>query len=161
MRHFDFSPLYKTTVGFDRLASLFDELSVVDNNSPAYPPYNIERINDDEYRISMAVAGFTDDELNIEIEGNALSISGQKVDKDDQSEYLHRGIASRNFERKFELDDYVFVNGANLENGLLHIDLKREVPEAQKPRTIPIGSKQDKQKTNTGADGDKSRILIA
>lgn len=140
MRHFDFSPLYKTTVGFDRLASLFDELSSTDNNSPAYPPYNIERINEDEYRITMAVAGFTEDELNIEIEGNALSINGQKVTKDDTTEFLHRGIATRNFERKFELDDYVIVNGANLENGLLHIALKREVPEAKKPKSIPIGS---------------------
>ncbi|MCJ8324873.1 MAG: Hsp20 family protein [Rhizobiales bacterium] len=144
MRHFDFSPLYKTTVGFDRLASLFDELSTADNNSPAYPPYNIERINEDEYRISMAVAGFTEAELNIEIEGNALSISGQKVEKDDKTEYLHRGIATRNFERKFELDDYVIVNGADLENGLLHIALKREVPEAKKPKSIPIGNKTAK-----------------
>ncbi|MBL1421070.1 MAG: Hsp20 family protein [Alphaproteobacteria bacterium] len=144
MRHFDFTPLYKTTVGFDRLASLFDELSVNESNSPTYPPYNIERINDDEYRISMAVAGFTDDELNIEIEGNALSISGQKVAKDEEIEYLHRGIATRNFERKFELDDYVVVSGAGLENGLLHIALKREVPEAKKPRSIPI-KVQDKK----------------
>ncbi|MGL1919680.1 MAG: Hsp20 family protein [Hyphomicrobiales bacterium] len=144
MRHFDFTPLYKTTVGFDRLASLFDELSVGENNSPAYPPYNIERINEDEYRISMAVAGFTDEELNVEIEGNALSISGQKVAKDEEIEYLHRGIATRNFERKFELDDYVFVSGADLENGLLHIELKREVPEAKKPRSIPIGVKSKK-----------------
>lgn len=144
MRHFDFSPLYKSTVGFDRLASLFDEISTADNNSPAYPPYNIERINEDEYRITMAVAGFTDDELNIEIEGNALSITGQKVAKDDQTEYLHRGIATRNFERKFELDDYVVVNGADLENGLLHISLKREVPEAKKPKSIPIGIKTAK-----------------
>ena len=144
MRHFDFSPLYKTTVGFDRQASLFDELSTADNNSPAYPPYNIERINEDEYRISMAVAGFTEAELNIEIEGNALSISGQKVEKDDKTEYLHRGIATRNFERKFELDDYVIVNGADLENGLLHIALKREVPEAKKPKSIPIGNKTAK-----------------
>lgn len=149
MRHFDFTPLYKTTVGFDRLASLFDELSVGENNSPSYPPYNIERISDDEYRISMAVAGFTQDELKIEIEGNALSIAGQKVVKDDDKEYLHRGIATRNFERKFELDDYVFVNGADLENGLLHIDLKREVPEAQKPRSIPIGNKNTKEKLIT------------
>lgn len=144
MRNFDFTPLYKTTVGFDRLASLFDELSVGENSNPSYPPYNIERINDDEYRISMAVAGFTDEELNVEIEGNALSISGQKVTKDDETEYLHRGIATRNFERKFELDDYVFVNGADLENGLLHIALKREVPETKKPRSIPIGSKNNK-----------------
>ena len=144
MRHFDFSPLYKTTVGFDRLASLFDELSTADNNSPAYPPYNIERINEDEYRISMAVAGFTEAELNIEIEGNALSISGQKVEKDDKTEYLLRGIATRNFERKFELDDYVIVTGADLENGLLHIALKREVPDAKKPKSIPIGNKTAK-----------------
>lgn len=143
MRHFDFSPLYKTTVGFDRLASLFDEISTAENNSPAYPPYNIERINDDEYRISMAVAGFKEAELNIEVEGNALSITGQKVAKDDKTEYLHRGIATRNFERKFELDDYVFVNDASLENGLLHITLQREVPEAKKPKSIPIGIKSD------------------
>lgn len=151
MRHFDFTPLYKTTVGFDRLASLFDELSAGENNSPAYPPYNIERINEDEYRITMAVAGFTQDELNIEIEGNALSISGQKVTKDDEVEFLHRGIATRNFERKFELDDYVFVSNANLENGLLHIALKREIPEAKKPRSIPIGT-QIKGKADKGSE---------
>lgn len=155
MRHFDFSPLYKTTVGFDRLASLFDELSVGETNGQSYPPYNIERISDDEYRITMAVAGFKEDELNIEIEGNALSINGQKAIKDDETEYLHRGIATRNFERKFELDDYVFVDGANLENGLLHIALKQEIPEAKKPRSIPIGNNNGETKTINATKADE------
>ena len=138
MRHFDLTPLYRTTVGFDRLASLFDSMATFDGDAPAYPPYNIERVGENEYRISMAVAGFAENELNIEIKQNTLSVRGERVNAHGESDYLHRGIATRAFERDFQLEDHVMVNGASLENGLLHIDLIREIPEAMKPRTIAI-----------------------
>ncbi len=138
MRHFDLTPLYRSTVGFDRLASMIDSLGSVDGDAPSYPPYNIERRGDNEYRISMAVAGFAEDDLNIEVKENAMTVRGERGEQTDESDYLHRGIATRTFERRFQLADHVEVNGANLENGLLHIDLVREVPEAMKPRSIEI-----------------------
>lgn len=137
---FDLTPLYRTGVGFDRLAKMLDEVNNFD--APSYPPYNIERTGEHEYRITMAVAGFTADELNIEVKNNALTVSGKKADREDKQEFLHQGIAARNFERRFQLADHVEVTGAEMENGLLHVDLKREIPEAMKPRTIAInGSK--------------------
>lgn len=138
MRHFDLTPLYRSTVGFDRLASVFDSLASVDGDAPTYPPYNIERRGENDYRISMAVAGFADEDLNIEVKENAVTVRGERGEKSEETEFLHRGIATRTFERRFQLADHVEVKGANLENGLLHIDLVREVPEAMKPRTVEI-----------------------
>ncbi len=139
MRTFDLAPLYRSTVGFDRLFSLFDQLG--DGGSPGYPPYNIERTGDNEYRVTVAVAGFAEPELSIEVKENALTIRGDKQTKTDehQGETLYQGIAARAFERVFQLADYVQVKGASLENGLLHVDLVREIPEAKKPRQIHIG----------------------
>ena len=140
MRTFDFAPLYRSTVGFDRLFNLFDQLGGVDGSTPTYPPYNIERTGDNSYRITVAVAGFKDDELAIETKENTLAIRGEKqVKQDNAGEVLYQGIAARAFERRFQLADHVFVKGASLENGLLHVDLEREIPEAMKPRQIPIG----------------------
>ena len=138
MRHFDLTPLYRSTVGFDRLASVFDSLASVDGDAPTYPPYNIERRGENEYRISMAVAGFGEEDLNIEVKENSVTVRGERSEKSDETDYLHRGIATRTFERRFQLADHVEVKGANLENGLLHIDLVRELPEAMKPRTVEI-----------------------
>ena len=145
MRHFDLAPLYRFTVGFDRLFSLLDQATNVEA-AQSYPPYNIERTGETSYRISVAVAGFTEDNLSIEMKDNALTVRGHKQSettaedaKVDTKSVLYQGIASRAFERRFQLADHVQVIGATLENGLLHIDLIREVPEAVKPRTIPIG----------------------
>jgi molecular chaperone IbpA len=138
MRHFDLTPLYRSTIGFDRLGSLLDTLSSFEGEAPGYPPYNIERVGENEYRISMAVAGFGAGDLDIEVKENTLSIRGEKTTEQEDTTFLHRGIASRSFERRFQLADYVAVKGARLENGLLHVDLVRELPEAMKPRTIPI-----------------------
>ena len=138
---FDLTPLYRSTVGFDRLARMLDEASSFE--APNYPPYNIERLAEDEYRITMAVAGFAPEDIAIEVKGNALTVSGKKAEKTEtKTEFLHQGIASRAFERRFQLADHVQVQGAGMENGLLHISLKREVPEALKPRTIPVNGVQ-------------------
>jgi molecular chaperone IbpA len=139
---FDLTPLYRSTVGFDRLARMLDEASSFE--APSYPPYNIERLSEDEYRITMAVAGFAPEDITIEVKGNALTVSGKKAEKTEttKSEFLHQGIASRAFERRFQVADHVQVHGAGMENGLLHISLKREVPEALKPRTIPVNGVQ-------------------
>lgn len=136
MARLDLSPLFRSSIGFDHLASMLDSASRVEQ--PAYPPYNIERVGEDQYRITMAVAGFDSSELDIESERNTLKVSGIKAEADKNRQYLHQGIAARNFERKFQLADHVKVVGANLENGLLHIDLQREIPEAMKPRKIEI-----------------------
>jgi molecular chaperone IbpA len=144
MRQFDLTPLYRSTVGFDRLGSLLDTLTSVEGEVPSYPPYNIERVDENDYRISMAVAGFGEADLSIEVKENTLAIHGEKRLEQEASTFLHRGIASRSFERRFQLADHVVVKGATLENGLLHVDLKRELPEAMKPRTIPIATKTDK-----------------
>ena len=143
MRTFDFSPLYRTTVGFDHLASLLDAVNRTDN-SGGYPPYNIELLDDDEYRITMAVAGFVQDELDIQVEKRTLTVKGSKDNDDVERKYLHQGIAARNFERRFQLADHVKVTGARLENGMLHIDLAREIPEEEKPKRIPIGKGSSK-----------------
>jgi molecular chaperone IbpA len=139
MRTFDLSPLYRSTVGFDRLFSLLDQVSGVEGAVPGYPPYNIERTAENAYRITMAVAGFRDEELSIESRENTLTVKGEKkADDRKDAEVLYRGIAGRTFERRFQLADHVEVKGASLENGLLHVDLVREIPEAMKPRTIAI-----------------------
>ncbi|MBA5777332.1 Hsp20 family protein [Stappia sp. F7233] len=135
MRHFDYSPLYRSTVGFDRLFSLLDG---VNNDAPAYPPYNIERTGENTYRITMAVAGFSEADLTIEAKEGTLTVKGERAQEKEEREVLYRGIASRSFERRFQLADFLEVKGASLENGLLHIDLLREIPEAMKPRKIEI-----------------------
>ncbi len=139
MRTFDLTPLYRSTVGFDRLFSLLDQAGGFEA-APGYPPYNIERTGENEYRITVAVAGFGEGDLSIEAKENTLTIRGEKQDKQEKTgEVMYQGIAARAFERVFQLADYVQVKGAALENGLLHVDLVREIPEAKKPRTIAIG----------------------
>lgn len=140
MRSYDLSPLFRSTVGFDRLSRLMDSALRLDDAQLAYPPYNIEQASEDTYRVTMAVAGFTQDELTITAQENQLLVSGKPAKDEAPKNYLHRGIAGRAFERRFELADHIRVVGAELVNGLLHIDLKREVPEAMKPRTISINS---------------------
>jgi len=145
MRHFDLSPLYRSTVGFDRLFSMLDSMGAPDNGQ-GYPPYNIERTGENAYRITMAVAGFGEDDLAIEAKENTLTVRGEKTaEADEKPDMLHRGIAERTFDRRFQLADHVEVSGASIENGLLHIDLVREIPEAMKPRTIPIGAGPSRQ----------------
>jgi molecular chaperone IbpA len=141
MRTYDLTPFYRSTVGFDRLFSLLDQATA--DGSPGYPPYNIERTGENAYRISVAVSGFGKEELSIVAKENTLTIKGEKVaneNSQDKSEVLYRGIAARAFERAFQLADFVVVKNASLEHGLLHVDLVREIPEAKKPRNIPIGS---------------------
>ncbi len=147
--HFDLTPLYKTTVGFDRFARLLDTINSIESGSNGYPPYNIERTGENEYRITMAVAGFGEEDLNIEVKENALTVTGEKSQDKTEGQFLHQGIAGRSFERRFQLADFVEVAGAKLENGLLHIDLKRELPEAMKPRTIAISGAKGSKKTKT------------
>ena len=140
MRRFDYSPLMRATVGFDRMMNLLDSTAQIEDASPSYPPYNIEKLDEDKYRITMAVAGFTENDLDVTVHENRLVISG-KLEKSEETEektFLHRGIATRAFERRFELADHIQVSGARVENGLLHVDLVREVPESKRPRTIAI-----------------------
>ncbi len=139
MRTVDFSPLYRSVVGFDRLAALLDQAAAQDS-AAGYPPYNIERTDENAYRIEIAVAGFRPEELNIEVKENLLTVTGRKAANDDARKFLHRGLAERNFERRFQLADYVIVTDAALADGLLSVSLKRELPEALKPRTIAINS---------------------
>ena len=141
MDRFDFSPLFRSTIGFDRLARLVDSATRFDGAAPAYPPYNIESTGEDSYRLTMAVAGFSRDEIDITVQENSLVISGkaQKEDEEANGRYLHRGIARRAFGRRFSLADHIKVSGASMVNGLLHVDLVREVPEEAKPRQIKIG----------------------
>lgn len=141
MRTFDFAPLYRSTIGFDHLTSLLDSVTQREQSQPSYPPYNIELLGKDQYRITMAVAGFVDAELQIQSERQTLTVKGKKADDGKERNYLHQGIAGRNFERVFQLADHVKVTGATLENGLLNIDLVREIPEAMKPRQIAINGK--------------------
>ena len=138
MRTIDFSPLYRSVVGFDRLADLLD--AATNEAATGYPPYNIERVDENAYRIEIAVAGFRPEELNVEVKENLLTVQGRKAANDDQRRFLHRGLAERNFERRFQLADYVVVTDASLADGLLSISLKRELPEALKPRRIEINS---------------------
>jgi molecular chaperone IbpA len=142
MRNFDFAPLYRSTVGFDRMFSMLDQLDGVEGSVPSYPPYNIERNGENAFRISVAVAGFTHADLSLEARENTLTIRGEKQADDEEKtgEVLYKGIAERTFERRFQLADHVVVKSARLENGLLHVDLVRELPEAMKPRAIPIAS---------------------
>jgi molecular chaperone IbpA len=142
MRTIDLSPLYRSVVGFDRLADLLDAASA--EAASGYPPYNIERTGENAYRIEIAVAGFKSDDLNIEVKENLLTVQGRKPANDETKRYLHRGLAERNFERRFQLADYVVVSDANLADGLLSISLKRELPEALKPRRIEIGAPAQK-----------------
>jgi molecular chaperone IbpA len=153
MRTVDFSPLYRSTVGFDRLFSLLDTMGAPDANVQSYPPYNIERTGETTYRISMAVAGFEDSELTIEAKRNHLTVTGKKAETEgeDDNAYLYRGIASRGFERRFHTADHVEVTGATLKNGLLHIDLKREIPEELKPRRIAIETAQSNNRVQIEA----------
>ena len=140
MRHFDFSPLYRATVGFDQIAEMMDRVLASDNTGPSYPPYNIEKTADDAYRISVAVAGFSETDLNVEVNENALIVSAQKPEANHAATYLHRGIATRAFERRFQLADHVRVQWASYSNGMLHIYLVRELPESYTPRRIEITS---------------------
>ncbi|HJQ59674.1 MAG TPA: Hsp20 family protein [Vineibacter sp.] len=139
MRAFDFSPLFRSTVGFDRVFQLLDNMAQ-DGSGNGYPPYNIEKQGENGYRITLAVAGFTDKDIEIVQQENGLKVAGKIADRDESQSFLHRGIAARAFERRFELADHVRVTGAALANGLLHIDLVREVPEEKKPRVIPVSS---------------------
>ncbi len=158
MRTYDFSPLYRSFVGFDRMASLIDSASQIDG-SGSYPPYNVAQIDEDSYRIELAVAGFADDELEIESHENVLTVTGRKsapdADNDDGPTYLHRGIAERGFERRFQLADHVYVTGADLKNGLLVISLVRELPEALKPRKIAIGEQSDEKLITQKSSGKR------
>jgi molecular chaperone IbpA len=141
MRNLDFAPLYRSTVGFDRMFSMLDQIGGVEGSVPTYPPYNIERNGENAFRISVAVAGFTNADLSIEAKENRLTIRGEKQTNEEKSgDVLYKGIAERTFERIFQLADHVQVKGASLENGLLSVDLVREIPEAMKPRAIPITS---------------------
>jgi molecular chaperone IbpA len=138
MRSIDLSPLYRASVGFDRLVKTLDSASRVEESAYSYPPYNIEKVSDDAYRIVMAVAGFAEGDLDITAKENTLVISGKKEKAEDEVTFLHRGIANRAFERRFDLADHIKVTGAKLENGLLAVELVREIPEAMKPRSIAI-----------------------
>ena len=137
MRSFDFAPLHRASVGFDQIADLMDRV-LTNDSQPSYPPYNIEKLDDDSYRISVAVAGFADTDLSVEVKEKALVVSARKAEEDDSRTFLHRGIATRAFERRFHLADHVRVTGASHQDGMLHIDLEREIPEALKPRRIEI-----------------------
>jgi len=140
MRNFDLAPLYRATVGYDQIADMMDRVLSKDVAHPTYPPYNIEKTADDAYRISIAVAGFADSDLSVEVKEGALVVSAQKAEEDGARRFLNRGIATRAFERRFQLADHVRVTTASHADGMLHIDLVREVPEALKPRRIEIAS---------------------
>jgi molecular chaperone IbpA len=145
MDRFDFSPLFRSTIGFDRLTRLVDAAARVDNTALAYPPYNIEKTGEDAYRLTMAVAGFSPEEIDVTAHENALLVTGKAKKEDENGRYLHRGIARRAFERRFSLADHIKVVGASLVNGMLHVDLVHEVPESAKPRKIQIGTGQPEQ----------------
>ena len=140
MTSFDFSPLFRSTIGFDRLTRLMDPASQIDVGAPTYPPYNIEATGENAYRVTMAVAGFSAEDLEITAKDGALIVTGKARKEDETKQYLHRGIARRAFERRFQLADHIRVAGASLDNGLLHVELVREVPEALKPRKIEIAT---------------------
>ena len=139
MRHIEFAPFYRSAIGFDRLFNMLDQATGFDNES-TYPPYNIEHTGENAYRITLAVAGFTSEDLKLEVKEQTLTVSGEKAAETSEKTYLHRGIAARAFERRYQLADHVDVTGANFENGLLHIDLVRNVPESKKPRSIAIAT---------------------
>lgn len=150
MRNFDLAPLYRATVGFDQIADLMDRVFASDLPQPTYPPYNIEKTAENAYRISIAVAGFAADDLTVEVKESVLIVAARKTDEEAERTYLHRGIATRAFERRFTLADHVRVTGATHADGMLHVDLLREIPEVLKPRRIEIASAGAK----TLADGD-------
>ena len=160
MRNFDLSPLYRSTVGFDRLAGMLDQLMAGDTPAPTYPPYNIEKTGENAYRITVAVAGFGEGDLNVEVKNQQLAITAARRETEGEQKpvYLHRGIAERGFERRFQLADHVRVNGAELVNGLLHVDLVREVPEQLKPRTIAIKSTGEKKTIEESASTEKQTV---
>jgi molecular chaperone IbpA len=153
MRQFDFSPFYRSTIGFDRLFQLLDSAGTPDADVSPYPPYNIERLAENDYRISMAVAGFARDDIKIEVKEQTLLVRGEKKAEleADNRQFLHRGIAQRAFERRFQLADHVEVKGADLKDGLLHIELQRNIPERMKPRPIAIGSSQAPKQIDAAA----------
>jgi molecular chaperone IbpA len=160
MNSIDFTPLYRSSIGFDRLASLLDNSLKSNSSVSAYPPYNIEVLDENRYGITLAVAGFAESELDINVEKNVLTVRGKKEDETER-QYLHQGIADRTFERKFNLADYVEVVGADLQNGLLSINLMKEIPEAMKPKTITIGQSQnaiehDAKNRNSAKENDKA-----
>jgi molecular chaperone IbpA len=152
MRTFDLSPLFRSSVGFDHLNRVLDAATRVDEQALSYPPYNIEKLDEDNYRITMAVAGFAEADLDLMVHDRTLVISGKARKEEAHTTYLHRGIAGRSFERRFELADYIRVDSASLVNGLLHVELKREIPEAMKPRTIPIGNREQPRTIEAKAD---------
>lgn len=151
MRSFDFSPLYRSTVGFDRLANLLETVTQYDPTTQSYPPYNIEQLGENDYRISMAVAGFGDSDLSLEVKEGVLSILGKRNGEEPKTHYLYQGIAGRSFERRFQLADHMEVRGARLEHGLLHIDIVRVIPEEKKARKISI----------TNVKGEQPKIVDA
>ena len=160
MRNFDFSPLYRSAIGFDRMANILDSLNRAEQNQPSYPPYNIELTGEDKYRITMAVAGFDRTEIAIEVNQNNLTVTGNKAVDEKQRTYLHQGIAARSFERRFQLADHVQVLSANYENGLLHVDLQRVIPDAMKPRNIPIGVVAQQEKlANVTVDAAANSVV--
>ncbi|CUH63208.1 16 kDa heat shock protein A [Thalassovita gelatinovora] len=146
MRSFDFAPLYRASVGFDQIADMMDRVFTNEAPQPSYPPYNIEKIDENAYRISIAVAGFSDVDLSVEVKESALIVAARKAEEDKEHVYLHRGIATRAFERRFTLADHVRVTGATHADGMLHIDLVREMPETLKPRRVEIASGQTVEK---------------
>ncbi len=153
----DLTPLYASTVGFDRFGSLLDAALSADRQGPGYPPYDIELVEENEYTISIAVAGFREDELDVQLENGVLTVRGKKEATNKDARFLHRGIATRSFERKFNLADHVEVHAAKLDNGLLQISLVREIPEAMKPRRIPVGTVQPAIEQNTSSDTQLER----
>jgi len=138
MRTYDLTPLFRTSIGFDRMGQLLDAAMQLENKASSYPPYNIVRAGEDAYRITLAVAGFGEEDLDVTVQENRLTVTGRNAEASEELQYLHRGIAGRAFERRFQLADHIQVTDARMDNGLLHIELVREIPEALKPRTIAI-----------------------
>lgn len=166
MRHFDLTPLYRSAIGFDRMANLLDSVNRSEQTQQTYPPYNIEVTGDDSYRITMAISGFNETDLTLEVKPNLLTISGKKEAESEERKFLHQGIAARNFERRFQIADYVRVESAQLEDGLLHVDLVREIPEAMKPRIIPVlnaktGNTHTPLSDTAGKDENISHVNVA
>ena len=158
MRPIDFAPLYRSTVGFDRLFQLLDSVSGFEPDGSGFPPYNIERTGESQYRITMAVAGFGEGEINIELKDTTLAVKGEKMPEERERQFLHRGIAQRGFERRFQLADFVEVKGADLKDGLLHIDLVRNLPERMKPRQIAIGDGKPAKQIEAWAGTDPEPV---
>jgi molecular chaperone IbpA len=156
MRAFDLTPLFRSTIGFDHLSRMLDTATRGDDAALAYPPYNIEKLDEDHYRITMAVAGFAESDLDVTVQNHTLVITGKTRNEDKPTQYLHHGIAGRAFERRFELADTIHVDGAALVNGLLHVDLKREIPESAKPRSIPIAATARPRLIETAPATDKA-----